>query len=148
MLLWQVYFYRAGGTLPQAITGAREPVRQSVTASWSHLLMIAGVVLAGAGFELYITQPLVQPAPQWLIAILGGPALFLVGRATMQFQVFGRVFRSRLAGLLALCLLVPVTWYLPPLAAGAAAAAVLAGIAAVDVRRVRRRGPATLAPPT
>jgi low temperature requirement protein LtrA len=80
LLFWRIYFYRAGFTLPVAITRARNPVRESVALAGSHLLMIGGVVLAGVGFELYITEPLGRPQPNWLIAILGGPALFLAGR--------------------------------------------------------------------
>ncbi|WP_179802777.1 low temperature requirement protein A [Micromonospora purpureochromogenes] len=139
VLLWRVYFYRAGAVLPVAITGARNPVRQSVAVAGTHLLMIAGVFLAGVGFELYITEPLARPEPNWLIAILGGPALFLAGRSLFELQVFSRISRSRLAGLLALGLLIPATWYLPPLAAGGAAVTVLAGIAGSDVWRARGR---------
>ncbi|MBQ0897420.1 low temperature requirement protein A [Micromonospora sp. U56] len=141
VLLWRVYFYRAGTVLPVAITGARNPARQSVAVAGTHLLMIAGVLLAGVGFELYIMEPLGRPEPKWLIAILGGPALFLAGRSLFELQVFSRISRSRLAGLLALSLLIPATWYLPPLAAGGAAVTVLAAIAGSDAWRARGRAP-------
>ncbi|SIN44669.1 low temperature requirement protein A [Micromonospora cremea] len=146
VLLWRIYFYRAGLTLPIAFTRARNPARESLAVAGSHLLMIAGVVLAGVGFELYIVEPLGRPEPQWLIAILGGSALFLAGRAPFELQVFGRISRSRLAGLLALGLLIPATWYAPPLATGAAATVVLVGIAASDAWRARGRAPEPPAP--
>lgn len=146
VLLWRVYFYRAGATLPLAITGARNPLRQSVAVAGTHLLMIAGVFLAGVSFELYIMEPFGRPEPNWLIAILGGPALFLAGRSLLELQVFSRISRSRLASLLALGLLIPATWHLPPLAAGGAAAAVLAGVAGPDVWRARGRAPELPAP--
>ncbi|MEU9825765.1 low temperature requirement protein A [Micromonospora chersina] len=146
VLLWRVYFYRAGATLPLAITGAQNPLRQSVAVAGTHLLMIAGVFLAGVSFELYIMEPLGRPEPNWLIAILGGPALFLAGRSLLELQAFSRISRSRLAGLLALGLLIPATWHLPPLAAGGAAAAVLAGVAGSDAWRARGRAPELPAP--
>ncbi|SCG43651.1 Low temperature requirement protein LtrA [Micromonospora inositola] len=146
VLLWRVYFFRAGAVLPLAITGARNPLRQSVAVAGTHLLMIAGVFLAGVSFELYIVEPLGRPEPNWLIAILGGPALFLAGRSLLELQVFSRISRSRLAGLLALGLLIPATWHLPPLAAGGAAAAVLAGVAGSDAWRARGRAPELPAP--
>ncbi|MDZ5446609.1 low temperature requirement protein A [Micromonospora sp. 4G57] len=139
VLLWRIYFYRAGAALPLAITRARNPDRQSVAVAGSHLLMIAGVVLAAVGFELDIIEPHGRPEPQWLIAILGGPALFLAGRALIELQVFSRVSRSRLAGLFTLGLLIPATWYAPPLTTGAAAATVLAAIAVWDAWRARGR---------
>ena len=145
--LWRVYFYRAGLLLPLAITAARDPSRQAVAAALSHLIMISGVVLAGVGFELYINEPTGRPEPNWLVAILGGPALFLVGRAPFELQVFGRISLSRLIGLLTLGLLIPAVWQAPPLVAGAGATAVLAGIAVADARRARRREPEPAAPP-
>ena len=141
LLFWRIYFYRAGAVMPQAVTAAGNPVRESAVVGAVHLPMIAGVVLAGAGFELYITQPLARPHPQWLIAILGGPALFLIGRAALRFEVLGRVSRARLAGVLALGLLTPATWYAPPLAAGGAVAVVLAAVAGSYAWRARGRAP-------
>ncbi|MFR9779658.1 low temperature requirement protein A [Micromonospora sp. MS34] len=127
--------------LPRAITAAREPARQSVAAALTHLVMISGVVLAGAGFELYIIEPTSRPEPNWLVAILGGPALFLLGRAPFELQVFRRISLSRLIGLLALGLLIPAVWHAPPLVAGAGATAVLAGIAVADAWHARSREP-------
>jgi low temperature requirement protein LtrA len=141
VLLWRVYFYRAGSILPLAVTRARNPVRKSLAVAGTHLLMITGVFLAGVGFELFIDGPLVGPEPLWLVVILGGPALFLAGRAPFELEVFGRISRSRLAGLLALGLLIPAIWHLPPLAAGVAVAVLLAGIAVSDAWRARGREP-------
>ncbi|NES37553.1 low temperature requirement protein A [Micromonospora sp. PPF5-17] len=145
--LWRIYFYRAGLVLPAAITAARDPTRQSVAAAMAHLIMISGVVLAGVGFELYIFEPAGRPEPNWLVAILGGPALFLLGRAPFELQVFGRISRSRLFGLLALGVLIPAAWETPPLVAGAGSTAVLVAVAVADAVRARSRGlepPATL----
>ncbi|MFC4094173.1 low temperature requirement protein A, partial [Micromonospora sp. GCM10011541] len=144
--LWRIYFYRAGLVLALAIGAARNPARQSVAAALNHMIMISGVVLAGAGFELYIIDPTGRPEPNWLVAILGGPALFLLGRAPFELQVFGRISLSRLIGLLALGLLIPAVWHAPPLVAGAGATAVLGGIVVADARRARGREPEPPAP--
>ncbi|MGI5211756.1 low temperature requirement protein A [Plantactinospora sp. CA-290183] len=109
--------------------------------------MVAGIVLTGVGFELIITEPLTDLPATWLIAILGGPALFLAGRSVLEFQVFARVSRSRKGSLLALGLLTPATLHLPPLAAGAAVTVVLFGVAGADARRSYRRPVEEPAPP-
>jgi low temperature requirement protein LtrA len=106
--------------------------------------MIGGVFLAGVGFDIYISDPLGQPRPH--IAIVGGPGLFLLGRALFELQVFGQVSRSRLVGLLAVWLVLPATSYLPPLAAGTAVGVVLAAIAGGDAWRARRWNPESPAP--
>ncbi|GGO14562.1 low temperature requirement protein A [Micromonospora parathelypteridis] len=147
VLFWRIYFHVAGGLLDAAVSRSRSADRLATDMAFTHLIMIAGIVLSGVGFELFVTEPLGHLPAAWLIAILGGPVLFLVGRSALEYQVFARVSRSRIAGLLTLGLLTPVTLHLTPLAAGAAAAVVLLGVAAADTRRSRRHPPETATPP-
>ena len=77
--------------------------------------------------------------PAWIAVILGGPALFLVGRAGFEYPVFTRVSRDRPIGLLVLAALTPAMLLVPPLLAALAATAVLAGIAVADAARARGR---------
>ncbi len=147
ILLWRIYFHVAGGVLGTAIDRSRNAARLATEMAFAHMVMIAGIVLTGVGFELFIFEPLGHLPASWLIAILGGPALFLIGRTALEYQVFARVSRSRVGGLLALALLVPVTLHVEPLTAGAAAALVLLGVAGADTRRARRHPPETPTPP-
>ncbi|MEV4498080.1 low temperature requirement protein A [Micromonospora arborensis] len=147
VLFWRIYFHVAGGLLDTAVSRSRSADRLATDMAFAHLIMIAGIVLSGVGFELFVTEPLGHRPAAWLIAILGGPVLFLVGRSTLEYQVFARVSRSRTAALLALGLLTPVSLHLAPLAAGAAAAVVLLGVAAADAQRSRRRPPEKAKPP-
>ncbi|WP_410816173.1 low temperature requirement protein A [Micromonospora sp. 050-3] len=147
VLLWRIYFHIAGRVLDGAIDRSRDAARLATDMSFAHLVMIAGIVLTGVGFELFITEPLGHLPAAWLIAIFGGPVLFLAGRSALEYQVFGRVSRSRLAGLLALGLLIPAALHLRPLTAGAVAAVVLLGVAGADARRSRHRSPETPTPP-
>ncbi|MEU7803193.1 low temperature requirement protein A [Micromonospora arborensis] len=147
VLFWRIYFHVAGGLLDTAVSRSRSADRLATDMAFAHLIMIAGIVLSGVGFELFVTEPLGRPPAAWLIAILGGPVLFLAGRATLEYQVFARVSRSRTAALLALGLLTPVSLHLAPLAAGAAAAVVLLGVAAADAQRSRRHAPEKAKPP-
>ncbi|MFG1652527.1 low temperature requirement protein A [Micromonospora sp. NPDC049275] len=147
VLLWRIYFHVAGRVQDAAVSHSHNAPRLATEMAFAHLLMIAGIVLTGVGFELFITEPRGHLPAAWLIAILGGPALFLAGRSALEYQVFARVSRSRLAGLLALGLLVPVTVHLEPLTAGAAAAVVLVAVAVGDARRSRQRPAETPRPP-
>lgn len=146
VLLWRIYFHVAGSVLDAAISRARDAARLATVMAFAHLVMIAGIVLTGVGFELFITEPFGHLPTAWLIAILGGPVLFLAGRSALEYQVFARVSRSRLVGLLAFGLLVPVAVHLDPLSAGGAAAVVLLGVIVADTLRSRRRSPETPTP--
>ncbi|MEV0725642.1 low temperature requirement protein A [Micromonospora purpureochromogenes] len=147
VLLWRIYIYRAGQVLAEAIAVSADPVRLARSASYAHLVMVAGVVVAAVGDELVIAHPLGHTPPAWIAVILGGPALYLAGRARFEHAVFGRVSWSRPIGVLALAALAPAMLPLPPLVVAAAAAFVLTGIAISDAARARRRPPEPPSPP-
>jgi low temperature requirement protein LtrA len=147
VLLWRIYIHRAGQVLAEAIAVSADPVRLAGSASYAHLTMVAGVVATAVGGELVIAHPRGHTPPAWIAVILGGPALYLAGRARFEHAVFGRVSRSRPIGVLALAVLAPAMLLVPPVLVAAAAAVVLTGIAVSDAVRARRRPPEPPSPP-
>jgi low temperature requirement protein LtrA len=135
VLLWRIYIYRAGELLAAAIGASSDPTRIGRSASYAHLVMVAGIVVIAAGEELVVAHPSGHLQPAWIALILGGPALFVAGRASLEYAVFSRVSKDRLIGLLVLAALAPAMLLVPPLVAAATATAVLAGIAVADATR-------------
>jgi low temperature requirement protein LtrA len=133
--------------LAEAIEAAHDPVRALISVVYTHLVMVASIVAIAVGAELVIEHPSAHPQPAWIAVILGGPALFLVGRASIEYAVFGRVSRSRLIGVLLLAAIAPAAFFLPPLVFAIAPALVLAWIAVSDATRVRGRPPERPSPP-
>ncbi|MEH1055988.1 low temperature requirement protein A [Micromonospora sp. CPCC 206171] len=146
-LMWRIYIHRAGGLLAEAIAAVPDPHRAVVGTLRAHLLMVAGIVAIAVGDEIVIEHPLGHTPPAWIIVILGGPALFLAGRGVFEYEVFGRVSRSRPIGVLVLAATSPAAFFLPPLLVAMAPALVLAGIAASDTARARGRPPERPSPP-
>lgn len=141
VLLWQIYVHRAGALLKATIESSRDPGGFVRSAPNTHLLMVAGVVAASAGFEVVIAHPTDHTTP-WLAAvILGGLALFLAGRARFEYEVFSRVSPSRLAALLMLIVAGPALLLAPALVAALTATLVLAGVAIADSIRARGNPP-------
>jgi low temperature requirement protein LtrA len=134
-LLWRIYFHRAGHVLADALRVARRPGVLGESASWTHLLIVAGVLLTGVGYELVLAHPYGSAAPGWPVFVTGGPALFLGARARFEYEIFGRVSRSRVVGVVALLALAASARWLPPVGVLGLAALVLAGIAAGDAAR-------------
>ncbi|WP_446218687.1 low temperature requirement protein A [Micromonospora sp. IBHARD004] len=147
VLLWRIYIHRAGKMMAEAIAASPDPVRLARSASYAHLVMVAGLVAAAVGAELVISHPLGHTQPAWIAVILGGPALYLAGHARFEQAVFGRVSRSRPIGVLVLAALTPAMLASPPLIVATAAALVLAGVAASDAARARGRPPEPPSPP-
>ena len=138
-LLWRIYFGRSGEALAPGVIGHPRPGRIVEIGIYTHLVIVAGIVTTAVGYELVIEHPSGHLDPTWLAVIVGGPALFLAGRAAAEYTVLRRVPQSRLVGLLALAALAPALVRLSPLASGVAAAGVLAGIVVADTVRERRR---------
>jgi low temperature requirement protein LtrA len=146
-LLWRIYIHRAGGLLSEAIAAALDPVHAAISAVYAHLVMIAGIIAIAVGDELVIQHPFGHTQPAWITVTLGGPALFLAGRATIEYAVFSRVSRSRPIGILLLAATSPAMILLPPLVAAIAPTLVLPGIAVSDSARSRGRPPEPPSPP-
>jgi low temperature requirement protein LtrA len=147
VLIWRIYFHRAGTVLPAAIKAAPRPAHLGQSEFYTHLVMVAGIVATSVGHALVIDHPLGHLDPTWLAIIFGGPALFLAGRSQLEYQVFGRVSRPRVIALLALAALAPAMVPLPPLIAISTAAVVLAAVAVRDTMRVWKRPPEAPSPP-
>ncbi|TDC35951.1 low temperature requirement protein A [Micromonospora sp. 15K316] len=146
-LLWRIYIHRAGSLLAVAIGAASDPVRASIWALYSHLLMVAGIVPSAIAVELVIAHPFGDVQPAWIAVILGGPTLFLAGRGMFEYAVFGRVSRNRVIGAILLVAGSPAMMFLPPLLVAVVPALVLAWIAVSDGVRARGRPPELPAPP-
>jgi low temperature requirement protein LtrA len=148
VLTWRIYFQRAGQILPEAVSMSHYPAMMGRSTADSHLIMLAGVVTTAIGYQLVIDTPYGRHSHiAWIAVILGGPALFTVGRARFEYEVFARVSPSRIVVLVVLVALAPALLHLPPLVALAAAAAVLAAAAVADAWRAWGRPPEAPSPP-
>ena len=141
VLLWQIYVHRAGALLRATIETSQDPGGFVRSTPNTHLLMVAGVVAASAGFEVVIAHPTDHSTPWLAGVILGGPALFLVGRARFEYEVFSRVSPFRLVALLMLIVAGPALLLAPALVAAFTATLVLAGVAVADSVRARGNPP-------
>ena len=148
VLLWRIYIYRAGLVLGEAVAAANTRFHVAVSALYAHPVMVAGIVAVSVGDELVIGHPSGHSKPAWIAVVLGGPALFLAGRAMLEYVVFGRVSRDRVIGVLVLAAIAPAMILAPPLLVALAAAVVLAGIAVSDTARARRRPGEPPSPPS
>ncbi|HEX6967881.1 MAG TPA: low temperature requirement protein A [Micromonosporaceae bacterium] len=146
VLLALIYFHRAGQILPAAILASKNPGRVGELGSVAHLIMVLGIVISAVGDKLIIDAPLGRAEPAWVLVIFVGPALFLAGRALLEYAIYSRVAWPRPVGLLLLATVAPATIGLPPVVVAAAAAAVLA-IIAVTSLYLRRMLHRELAPP-
>ncbi|MEV4656429.1 low temperature requirement protein A [Micromonospora sp. NPDC049301] len=147
IVLWRIYFQRAGQILGEAVAQARHPANIGRSAADTHLLMVLGLASTAVGYELIIEHPLERVPGSWLAMMLGGPALFLAGRARFEYEVFSRVSPSRWIAILVLAALAAPLLFVPAVVATAAGALVLAAVAVADAHRARGAPPEAAATP-
>jgi low temperature requirement protein LtrA len=117
VLLFQLYFQRVRRLLAPPAVASVERVRPGTSTSYSHLVMVAGVVVVSTSISLVVDRPLGEaPAVPVAAVILGGPTLFLLGSCLFDAVVTGRILWSRALGVVVLCALAPAIALLPPLA--------------------------------
>ncbi|MEV6373723.1 low temperature requirement protein A [Micromonospora musae] len=145
-LLWRIYVYRAGQLMAQSMAPAPKPIRARPVV-YTHIVLVAAIIIIAMSYKLVIGHPVGQTHRLLAAVILGGPALFLVGRALLEYVVFHHVAPIYLIGVLVLGAISPAMILMPPLGAAIAAVAVLAGVAVADTTHGRRPPPKPPAPP-
>jgi low temperature requirement protein LtrA len=142
VLLWRIYFYSGGDLQSKAskvLAEAFGPVHGRPVV-FAHPVLVAAVIAISVSYKFVISDPLGRIPLAWIVLIVGGPALFLTGRAFLEYAVFSRLSWDRPIGILGLAFISPAMILVPPLGAAISAALVLAGVALLDtVRRSRRR---------
>lgn len=145
-LLWRIYVHQAGELLPEAIALSTESGRFARSAPYTHVVMIAGVVATAASAKITITHPTGDTQAGWIAIILGGPALFLAGRARFESEVLGRTSRPLLVGLAGIAAVAPLMLLLPPVLIAVTANLALIGIVGHDIATGHRHPPVSAAP--
>ena len=147
-ILWWIYFRFGHGEAADLIEHSAKPGRIARHAfTYAHIPIVAGIILSAVAEEFALAHPHGPVDVKTASAILGGPAVFLAGRARFEYEVFGRVSPSRLVGIAALLLPVPLLVRLAPLVAAILAAVVLTAVAVADARRAWGRPPEEAATP-
>ncbi|MCG7216291.1 low temperature requirement protein A [Paenibacillus mucilaginosus] len=124
--LWWIYFDATSKTGHHLIAHSADPGRLARSAyTYTHLLLVAGIILTAVAGELLLAHPLEHPGPIAAAMMLGGPALFLLGNALFMKVAAGVVPSPYITGAAALLLLFIFAGYVSALLLAALAAAVL-----------------------
>jgi low temperature requirement protein LtrA len=139
--LWWLYFDYVARIAERRLALApnrTELARDGYT--YLHAVLIAGIIIAAVGDELVIAHPTNELSRAELLAVVGGPALYLLGHALFRLRMAGSIAWKRITGAVA-CLFVGVVGFvLPALAVAALLVGVLvAVIGAEQLAAARRR---------
>jgi len=138
--MWWIYFDIGAERGSHTIARSDDPGRLArVAYTYIHLLIVAGIIVGAVADELVLAHPDGHADGRLVAALLGGPALYLLGNALFKWTTAGRVPLSHLVGLALLALLIPASVVLSPLLLGVGVMLVFV-IVAVWERLSLRRG--------
>ncbi|HEY6124595.1 MAG TPA: low temperature requirement protein A [Steroidobacteraceae bacterium] len=139
--MWWIYFNIGAERNSRQIAGSADPGRFARTVyTYVHIPIVAGIVVCAVADEITIAHPgghLELPAA---IALLGGPALYLLGNVFFKRASAKYYPLSHLVGLGLLAGIAPFALLFTPLALGAATTAVLITVAVWETRSFANRG--------
>ncbi|MGH3500037.1 MAG: low temperature requirement protein A [Nocardioidaceae bacterium] len=116
VLLWAIYFVRQAEEGAQALAAAADPARAGRGGyTYAHVIMVAGIIVVAVAIDHTIVHPRGDLSVATAAVTLAGPAIYLAGNILFNVLVTGHVPRSRLAGIAALGVLIPVAVVVSPL---------------------------------
>lgn len=137
--MWWVYFSVSADHARHAIENSDNPGNIArIAYTYVHVLLVAGIVVTAVADELVLAHPTGHHADlPTLLAVVGGPGLYLLGNLLFKRACFGQTPLPHLVGLGLLALLAAFGGFLEPLSLTIATTLVLVIVAAWEHVLVR-----------
>lgn len=108
LAMWWLYFGTSSKDASAVITASADPGRIGAYFHYIHAILVAGVIGSAVGNDLVLAHPQGGMGTAQLLALVGGPATFLLGCTVYKRVVYGRFPLSHVIAVLALLALIPL----------------------------------------
>jgi low temperature requirement protein LtrA len=132
--LWWLYFDYVARIAERRLelAGAKRTRVARDGFTYLHAALVAGVVAAAVGDELVIARPHTTLPAREVVAVVAGPAIYLVAHALFRLRLAGSIPWKRVAGAVACVLAGVVGLWVPALALAALVVAALVGVVVAE----------------
>ena len=128
--MWWIYFNAGAERGTLTITSSGDPGRLARLAyTYIHLFIVAGVIVTAVGDEFTLAHPDGHGDLKTASAIVGGPALYLIGTLLFRRAITGHLPRIQLLALIAMAVIFAGAAFVSPLALSLATTMVLIVVA-------------------
>jgi low temperature requirement protein LtrA len=137
--LWWLYFTAVARIAEQQLERAADRTTLARDAyTYLHVVLVAGVVVSAVGDELVIAHPRASLSTAEVIAVVGGPALYLLAHALFRLRIAGTLSMRRFAAAVACALIGVAGSGADALVLGLLVLAVVVGVIGLDQRAAAR----------
>jgi low temperature requirement protein LtrA len=138
--LWAVYFNIGAERASRQIETSSDPGRLARSGyTFMHIPIVAGIIIVAVGDELVLHHPSGHIELPALAALVGGPALYLIGNTLFKRLSAPNLPLSHLVGLGLLVLAIPASINLTPVALSGLTTAILIVVAVWEWISLRQR---------
>jgi low temperature requirement protein LtrA len=131
--LWWLYFNTVARHIVGGLGAADDRGRTARNAfTYMHIPIVAGIILTAVGIELVVSHPGDHLTAGGIVAVCGGPALYLAGHLMLRVAFTGQLSRDRSLAVLALLPCALIGLVAPALVSAALVVAVLVGLIALE----------------
>jgi low temperature requirement protein LtrA len=131
--MWWIYFNAGAERGTLTITSSGDPGRLARLAyTYIHLFIVAGIIVSAVGDEFTLAHPDGRADFATASAIVGGPALYLIGTLLFRCAVTGNLPKIQVLGLIAMVVVFAVAGLVSPLVLSLATTVVLAIVALAE----------------
>ncbi len=100
--MWWLYFSFVAGIAQRRLEVAPDRTRLARDGyTYLHVVLVAGVIVSAVGEELVIAHPTDVLPVEEIVAVVAGPAIYLIGHVLFRLVMAGSLSWRRLAGALA-----------------------------------------------
>jgi len=142
--LWWLYFNLVANIAQRRLAEAADRTLMARDAyTYLHVVIVAGILLSAVGDELVIAHPTEELADAEIIAVVCGPALYLLAHVALRLRMTRTISPRRLAGAVACLAIGAIGTFAPALVVAALLLGVLVAVIVADqlaAQRRRRRG--------
>jgi low temperature requirement protein LtrA len=138
--LWWLYFNLVATIAERRLAEAEDRTVVARDAyTYLHVLIVAGIILSAVGDEIVIDHPTDELPDNELIALVCGPALYLLAHVALRLRLAHSVAWRRLAGAIACLAAAVVGTFAPALVVGGLLLAILVAVIVADQLAGARR---------
>jgi low temperature requirement protein LtrA len=137
--MWWLYFGTSSKDATAAITSSDDPGRIGAYFHYIHAILVAGIIATAVGNDLVLAHPHDPLKTAYVLVLVAGPAIYLVGSAIYKNVVYGCIPASHVAGVIALLALIPVGYAVDLLTMGWMTTIVMLVICIWEGRTLRQR---------
>lgn len=111
LAMWWIYFDTSSQAGTEAIVHSKDPGRIGAYFHYTHVIIVAGVIITAVGNELAIAHPAGHIDTKSLAVLIGGPMVYLFGNGIYKTVVYRLFPFSHAIGLAALTILIPFAYF-------------------------------------